>query len=94
MNYKKFPRLKQNRSLPQVYTKEEVRDIIESTQNLRHKAWLTLAYGSGLRVSEILHLKITDIESAQMRIFVRKGKGGIDRYALLPATKLEVLRDY
>lgn len=94
MNYKKIPRIKFNRKLPQLFTKDEVRNIIESTKNLRHKVWFMLAYGSGLRVSEIINLKITDIESSQMRIFIRSGKGNKDRYTILPQETLEALRNY
>jgi site-specific recombinase XerD len=94
LNYKKLPRLKQIRSLPKLFTKEEVRNIIDSASSLTHKALLMLAYGSGLRLSEITNLKVSDIDSNQMRLFIRKGKGGRDRFALLPETTLGVLRDY
>ena len=94
LNYKKLPRLKQIRSLPQIFTKDEVRRIIDSAGSLTHKALLMLAYGSGLRLSEITNLKVCDIDSKQMRIFVRKGKGERDRFALLPESTLAVLREY
>lgn len=94
LNYKKLPRMKQKRKLPQIYTKDEVCRIIDSTETLIHRVMLMLAYGSGLRLSEITNLKATDIESNQMRIFVRSGKGDRDRYALLPQATLETLREY
>jgi site-specific recombinase XerD len=94
LNYKKLPRLKQIRSLPQLFTKDEVRRIIDSAGTLTHKTLLMLAYGSGLRLSEITNLKVSDIDSKQMRLFIRKGKGGRDRYALLPEATLHVLREY
>ena len=94
LNYKKLPRLKQNRKLPQLYTKAEVVEIIESADSLIHTAMLMLAYGSGLRLSEITNLKISDIESAQMRILIRSGKGNRDRYAMLPQSTLDTLREY
>ena len=94
LNYKKLPRLKQIRSLPQLFTKDEVRKIIDSAGSLTHKALLMLAYGSGLRLSEITNLKVSDIDSGQMRLLIRKGKGGRDRYALLPEATLHVLREY
>ena len=94
LNYKKLPRLRQIRSLPKLFTKDEIRRIIDSADSLTHKSMLMLAYGSGLRLSEITNLKVSDIDSTQMRIFVRKGKGGRDRYALLPETTLNVLREY
>ena len=94
LNYKKLPRLKQTRSLPKLFTKDEVGMIINSTESLTHKALLMLAYGSGLRLSEITNLKVSDVDSKQMRLFVCKGKGGRDRYALLPESTLQVLREY
>ena len=94
LNFKKVPRVKQTRRIPQIYTKEEVRRIIDSAETLIHKSMLMLAYGSGLRLSEITHLKVTDIESDQMRILVRHGKGDRDRYAMLPQVTLDTLREY
>ena len=94
LNYKKLPRLKQTRRIPQIFTKEEVRKIIDSAEKLTHKSMFMLAYGSGLRISEITNLKVTDIESDKMRILVRHGKGDRDRYAMLPQTTLETLREY
>jgi site-specific recombinase XerD len=94
LNYKKLPRMKQKRSLPQIYTKAEVKQIIDSAETLIHKAMLMLAYGSGLRLSEIVSLKISDIESKQKRIFIRSGKGDRDRYAMLSDVTLETLREY
>lgn len=94
LNYKKLPRLKQTRRIPQIFTKEEVSKIIDSAETLIHKSMLMLAYGSGLRLSEITHLKVSDIESEHMRILVRQGKGDRDRYAMLPQKTLETLREY
>ena len=93
LNYKKLPRLKQSRKIPQLYTRDEVLKIIESAETLKHKAMLMLAYGSGLRLSEIINLKITDVESGQNRILIRSGKGDRDRYAMLPQSTLETLRE-
>jgi site-specific recombinase XerD len=94
LNLKKIPRAKQTRRIPQIYTKEEVRRIIDSAETLAHKSMLMLAYGSGLRLSEITNLKVSDIESEQMRILVRHGKGDRDRYAMLPQPTLDTLREY
>jgi site-specific recombinase XerD len=94
LNYKKLPRVPQSRRLPQIFTQEEVGKIIESAGNPCHKAMLMLAYGSGLRLSEITGLKVSDIESDQNRILIRHGKGDRDRYAMLPKTTLEALREY
>lgn len=94
LNYKKLPRLKQNRRIPQIFTKEEIRKILDAADSKIHKAMLMLAYGSGLRLSEITNLKASDIESGQMRILVRQGKGNRDRYTMLPQSTLEYLREY
>jgi site-specific recombinase XerD len=94
LNYKKLPRLKQTRRIPQIFTKEEIRKILDSTETLIHKSMFMLAYGSGLRNAEITNLKATDIESDQMRILVRHGKGDRDRYAMLPQVTLDTLREY
>jgi len=94
LNYKKLTRVPQTRRLPQLFTREEIVKIIDSASNMCHKAMLMLAYGSGLRLSEITGLKVTDIESGQSRILVRHGKGDRDRYAMLPISTLEILREY
>lgn len=94
LNYKKLPRLKQSRRIPQIFTKDEIRRILDSTDTLLHKSMLMLAYGSGLRIAEITNLMPSDIESDQMRILIRRGKGDRDRYAMLPQVTLDTLREY
>jgi integrase/recombinase XerD len=94
LNYRQIPRLKQIRRLPDILTKEEIGCIFEACDNLKHRAILMTIYGSGLRLSEIAKLKVSDIDSKTMRIFVNHGKGGKDRYSILSQTNLEVLRDY
>ena len=94
LNHKRVPRMKQTRRIPQIFTREEVHTIIGSAETLIHKSMLMLAYGSGLRLSEITNLRAADIESEQMRILVRHGKGDRDRYAILPQVTLETLREY
>jgi site-specific recombinase XerD len=94
LNYKKLVRVPQTRRLPQLFTREEIVLIIGSAGNLCHRAMLMLAYGSGLRLSEITGLKVSDIESEQHRILVRHGKGNRDRYAMLPQSTLDALREY
>lgn len=94
LNYKKLTRVPQTRRLPQLFTRDEISKIIENAGNLRNKAMFMLAYGSGLRLSEITGLKVTDVESEQSRIFIQHGKGDRDRYAMLPKVTLEILREY
>lgn len=94
LNYRQIPRLKQVRHMPGILTKDEIGCIFEACDNLKHRAILMTIYGSGLRLSEIAKLKVSDIDSKSMRIFISEGKGGKDRYSILSQTNLEVLRDY
>jgi len=94
VSYEKIPRVKQSRRIPKLFTRDEIHRILDSAGKLNHRSMLMLAYGSGLRVSEIINLKATDIESDKMRILVRHGKGDRDRYAMLPQTTLDTLREY
>ena len=88
------PRLKRKVFLPSILDRDEVLSIINSTQNLKHKAALSTAYSAGLRVSEVAHLKVSDIDSSNMRIIVKQGKGGKDRHTLLSKNNLTILRNY
>ena len=94
LNYKRVPRLKEPYVLPNILTKDEVQAIFNAADNLKHKCILMTIYGSGLRLSEISALKISNIESKNMRIFIEQGKGKKDRYALLSQLNLEILREY
>lgn len=89
-----IPRVKVPKKLPSVLTKSEVKSIIDVTDNIKHKAILMLAYSSGLRVSEVLHLKISDIDSENMQVFIRSGKGNKDRFSVLSSNTLTYLRQY
>jgi site-specific recombinase XerD len=80
--------------LPEVLSEEEVKAILDATENLKHKAILTTIYSAGLRISEAINLKIKDIDSQRMQIRVEQGKGKKDRYTLLGKKTLEVLRKY
>ena len=94
LNYRQIPRLKQTRSLPEILTKTEVAQIFESANSLRNKAILMTIYGAGLRISEVCNLKVRDIDSESMRIFIRCSKDGKDRYTLLSQVNLDILREY
>lgn len=80
--------------LPDVLTVKEVKLILNHTKNLKHKAMLSLLYGSGLRIGELLDLKLTDINSERMTVSVRQAKGKQDRLTILSANVLKVLRKY
>ncbi len=78
-----IPRVKNSKKLPLVLSKSEVIAILDATENMKHKAILMTAYSAGLRVSEVIQLKVSDIDSCNMQIFIRSGKGDKDRYTLL-----------
>ena len=94
MNYLQMPRLKEDKVLPEILSRAEITLLLERCENLKHRAIFALAYGSGLRVSEICALKVQDIDSKQMRVFVRNSKRNKDRYTILSQQSLEFLRDY
>lgn len=89
-----IPTARQPQKLPQILAREEVAALLEKTLNLKHRAILMTAYGAGLRLNEICHLKLTDIDSARMTIRVEQGKGAKDRYTLLSPRLLTELRCY
>jgi len=80
--------------LPEVLSREEVQLLLSMTQNLKHRALLTLAYAAGLRAAELVHLKVRHIDSKRVVIRIACGKGNKDRYTLLTPRLLEVLREY
>lgn len=87
-------RPRKKRKLPVVLSKEDVSSIIANTNNLKHKCIISLLYSAGLRRSELLNLKLEDIESKRMLIRVQDAKGNKDRYTLLSETILKDLRLY
>jgi site-specific recombinase XerD len=94
MNYNQIPMMKIPKTLPDILTREEVAQLISVCENAKHKALLLIAYGSGLRSGEIEALRIHDIDSKEMRIFVKGGKYKRDHYTILSQTTLDALRDY
>ncbi len=82
----------QPRPLPVVLSCEEVARLIAAAPNPKYQAALSVAYGAGLRASEVCALKVTDIDSERMTLRVEQGKGGKDRYAMLSPVLLERLR--
>ena len=90
----RIPRVQMGKRLPVVLSSQEVQAIFCATRNLKHRALLMTIYSAGLRLSEVVHLKVLDIDSQRMTIRVRQGKGQKDRYTLLAQRTLEVLREY
>ena len=94
INKKQLPMHRKRRKMKDVLTKEELSTFFNACDNYMYKTIFMLIYGSGLRISEALNLRVEDIDSRKMRIFVRKGKGEKERYTVLPQTSLEMLRKY
>jgi site-specific recombinase XerD len=88
------PRPKKPFKLPTVHSTVQVKQLIDSIENVKHKAMLMLGYAAGLRVSEIVNLKLQDIDSARMVINVRCAKGKKDRQVMLSPILLQKLRAY
>ena len=87
--------VKQRRhNIPVVLSKEEVKSIIDSTRNIKYKAILALIYSSGLRIGELLELRIKDIDSKRMTVYIKQAKGKKDRYTMLSEKTLSLLREY
>ena len=80
------------RKLPVVLSKEEMAKLLGAVGHIKHQTALSVAYGAGLRVSEVVALKVTDIDSQRMTLRVQEGKGDKDRYAMLSPVLLERLR--
>jgi integrase/recombinase XerD len=89
-----IPYAKKPRTLPVVLSQDEVSRFFESISNIKHRAIVITAYATGLRVSEVLSLRVSDIDSQRMMIRVQQGKGRKDRYVMLSPHLLELLRTY
>ena len=88
-----LPSCKVKNRFPTILTKEQVISIFNNESNIKHKIWIILAYGSGLRISEVASLKVSDILSKEHKIRVI-GKGNKERYVPLPDITLRLLRTY
>jgi len=89
-----IPCPKKVRRLPDFFSADEVFHIINATENLKHKTMLILAYSSGIRVGELVNLKVSDICRKSMRLKIRQGKGWKDRYTILSSVCLKYLEIY
>ncbi len=89
-----IPRPKKPQLLPKLLNEEEIRRLFNALTNKKHKAMLFTAYSAGLRVSEIVNLKMADIDSKRMQIFIARAKGKKDRYVNLSPVLLDILRNY
>jgi site-specific recombinase XerD len=89
-----IPRPKKPLLLPKLLNETELRKLFNALTNKKHKAMLFTAYSAGLRVSEVANLKIADIDSQRMQIFIERAKGKKDRYVNLSPILLDILRNY
>ena len=89
-----IPRPKKPSKLPKTINNRDIKRLLDKTENLKHNTMLKLCYGMGLRVSEIVNLKISDIDSKNMQVFIESAKGKKDRYVNLPESILDQLRRY
>lgn len=87
-------KLRKPSTLPSILSQREITKILEVTQNLKHKTILYMIYSAGLRLNELLELRIGDIDSETMRIHIKSGKGKKDRYLMLSENVLNLLRKY
>lgn len=92
--YYEIQRPKRSRSLPNVLSLIEVKRLLSTPKNLKHKAILTLIYSAGLRVGEVIKIRIQDIRSTDKYIFIKSAKGKKDRRVLLSPHLLKLLREY
>jgi len=89
-----IPKPKKQLILPRILNEDELERLFKSLPNLKHKAMLFTVYSAGLRVSELVNLKIRDIDSGRLQIFIEKAKGKKDRYVSLSPILLDILRSY
>lgn len=80
-------RPRKEKFLPEVLSEEEIVQILNATENLKHKAVLMTIYSAGLRISELVNLRLKDIDSQRMQIRVEQAKGKKDRYTMLAASR-------
>lgn len=93
-NPRRIPRMKRMASFPVIPSRQDVLVLLNTCANIKHKAILHMIYGSGLRVSEVASLRISDICSKSMRVRVTHAKHDTNRYTILSETALLVLREY
>ncbi len=89
-----LPMPSKDKKLPQVLSEEEVLQLIVATRNLKHRAIIALLYAAGLRIGELLALKLADIDMQRRQLFIRKAKGRKDRYVFLAKSYMPLMSNY
>ncbi len=89
-----IPYMRKVKKLPEILTPKEVSSIFKLSLNLKYKTIFMTIYASGLRIGEVLRLKVSDIDSSKMQLYINQGKRKKDRYAILSKHNLDCLRDY
>jgi len=94
INPEELERPNRSRFLPTVLSREEVLKILQVTQNLKHRAIIGMIYSGGLRISELINLRVSDIDFLRNQVIIRQGKNRKDRYVFLAKTMLPLLNNY
>ncbi len=89
-----IPRRGRSGKRPGILSQAETQKLINSPKNIKHRALLTMTYGSGLRVSEVIKVRVKDIDRGRMMLFVDQGKGHKDRYTILSKKALKLLEKH
>lgn len=89
-----IPRPKKHLQLPRVISEEKILQGLLQLRNAKHRVLLVVAYSAGLRVSEVVHLRITDVDADRMQLFIERGKGKKDRVVSLSSFALQLIREY
>ncbi len=91
---KKLPRPRKEKKLPSILSKEDIVKIIENAATFKQKVLLTFIYVTGIRLSEVINMKIEDVDGHRLQVRVNGGKGNKDRLIIIPQKMLELLRIY
>ncbi|MFH1890343.1 MAG: site-specific tyrosine recombinase/integron integrase [Candidatus Kuenenbacteria bacterium] len=92
-DFEKIRHPKKTKKLPVILSRQEIKQIINTLKNLKHNILISLAYGAGLRVSEVVRLKVKDVDFKELTLMVRQGKGKKDRITILPENIISQLKE-
>lgn len=92
--FQRIPQPKKEKKLPRIFSSQVIVQRLAAIPNIKHQAMMSILYGAGLRLSELTHLKITDIDKFRQVIHIRSGKGAKDRVVPISSNLLQLLRNY